>query len=356
MQDVRFGARLAVRIRSLVLLAIVLDLPVLARVAKALTPEPLVESLEIDGVPVEISLPARGEAWPAFVFVTGAHPLRRREPVVQRLARALARAGYLAVVPDLPGLGDGELTQRTTEAAVAVTGATAARPDVRDGRVALVGASAGASIALLTAARPELESRVSLVAAITPFADLEKIVCLATTRRYEETSGFVEYGVTPLLRRAVARSLVASLPECDDRERLLAVLGGIEDDSDPLDELQVQLDGPEAHALVRLLTNSDPARFSELYRMLSPDLLAVVRRLSPVASVGTLSAPVELAVPPRDPYFPFAEAQLLADSLANVRLTVTTTLDHTRPKASLKGLRDLARFDRFVLRSLATAA
>lgn len=335
-----------------------MDLPVLARAVRGLTREPKVESLVVAGVPVEISHPARGGPWPAFVFVTGAHPARRNEPVVQRLARGLARSGYLAVVPDLPGLGEGELTSRTLAAAAAVTEATVVRPDVRGSRVALVGASVGASIALLLAERPEFARRVSLVAAIAPFADLEKMLCLATTRRYAENGGFVEYEVATLMRRAVARSIVAALPEGPDREALLEKLGGIEEEFDPLQRLQIDIGAlhPEARALVRLLTNTDPNRFADFYRELSPRLLAIAEELSPMAAAGKLVAPVELAVPPHDPYFPFAEAQTLADSLPNVRLTVTSTLDHTRPSGSLTDLRDLARFHGFVVRGLATAA
>src|SRR5919204_2919333 len=123
----RLAARAMARARSLILLSIVMDVPVLARTATALTRRPRVENLDVEGVPVEVTCPAGGGPWPAFVFVTGAHPLRRKEPVVQRVALGLARAGYVAVVPDLPGLGSGELTVRTLEAAAAVIEAAAAR-------------------------------------------------------------------------------------------------------------------------------------------------------------------------------------------------------------------------------------
>jgi len=229
----------------------------------------------------------------------------------------------------------------------------------RERRVALAGASTGASIALIAAARPELTRHVSLVAAVAPFADIERIACLATTRSYEEDDGaMVEYAVTALLRRAVARSLVACLRDARDRDLLLDRIGTIEEESDALEALEVELDGlgPETQTVVRLLTNRDPARFRDFYGALPPDMLSTLRELSPLAQATSLAVPVELAVPPQDPYFPFREASTLAESLPNVRLTVTSTLDHTRPTASLRGLRDLARFDGFVVRTLAGAA
>ncbi len=150
--------------RTFVLLAVVLDVPVLARLVSRLTTEPRVETLDIDGVPTELVLPAAEGRWPAFHFVNGAHPERRQEPIVRRVTHGLARAGFVVALPDLPGLGEGELTPRTFDAARAVTQMLVERPEVRDGRVALAGVSAGAGIALVTAGgslarRPHLGGR-----------------------------------------------------------------------------------------------------------------------------------------------------------------------------------------------------
>jgi acetyl esterase/lipase len=352
-----FQARLSARIRAAALIPIVMDLPGLAGTARALTADPRIEQFEIDGVPVTVTRPAAEGPFPAWVFVTGAHPLRRREPVVQRLAEGLARSGYVTFVPDLPGLGDGQLTRRTLDAAVAVIEATVARPDVR-GRTALVGASAGASVALLAGARPELDDRISIVVAIAPFADLRKILCLATTRRYEHHGEFAEYEVPTLLRRAVGRSLVAALSPSPEREALLTRLGTIDDeDHDPFEALGLEDRTTGVTApLIELFANRDPARFDELFDALPAEVCSAIEDLSPLAAAGQVGAPVELAVPPEDPYFPSGEARALADSLPNVRLTVTATLDHTRPMASLRRLGGLRKFEAFVVRGLAAAA
>ena len=333
-----------------------MDLPGLAAAARALTADPRTEQLEIDGVPATLTRPPADGPFPAWVFVTGAHPLRRREPVVQRLAEGLARSGYVTLVPDLPGLGDGQVTRRTLDAAVAVVEATVKRPEVR-GRTALVGASAGASIALLAGARPELADRISVVAAIAPFADLRKILCLATTRRYEHEGEFAEHEVPTLLRRAVGRSVVAALSESPAREALLSRLGTIEDeDHDPFEAFGTEEpSGGVTGPLIRLFANRDPARFDELYDALPDEVCSAIEELSPLAVAGQIRAPVELAVPPVDPYFPSGEARALADSLPNVRLTVTATLDHTRPMASFRRLGGLGKFEGFVVRGLAAA-
>jgi hypothetical protein len=65
-----------------------------------------------------------------------------------------------------------------------------------------------------------------------------------------------------------------------------------------------------------------------------------------------MRARVELAVPPLDPYFPPGETRTLAGSFPNARLTVTSALDHTRPKLSPRRLADFASFGGFVFRTL----
>jgi pimeloyl-ACP methyl ester carboxylesterase len=348
---------LGIRMRTLGVLSLVLNRPLLSRLTRGCTRDPRVESIEVGGVPVSIYRPHGDGPWPAIMFVTGAHPLRRKEPVVERVAEGLARAGYLVVLPDLPGLGVGELTTRTVDAAAAVAETAVSLDDPRDGRIALIGASTGASIGLLLAARDDLGDRISLVSAISPYADLRKMVCLATTARYANGSAYQEYAVTNLLRRAVARSMIVTLADGGERERLLAQIGDILEDDNPFARLPAQADtlSAEARAIMRVLENRDAARFDELFAELPSDLRAVIERLSPLSVAADVRAPVELAVPPNDPYFPLDEAEGLARSMPNVRLTVTAALDHTRPGVSRKHLGALRDFDRFVVRTLAGA-
>ena len=347
-------------LRAGILLANVLDVRGLGTTVGWFTREPRRVNAHIEGVSVEIIRPGGRGPWPAWVFVNGAHPLRRREPVVERLADGLARAGFVVVNPDLPGLGEGEITHRTLDAAIEVTEAVTSMPDVQEGQVALCGASAGASLALLVAQQPALAHRITVVAAVTPWADLEKIVFLATTGQYEEHGLLAPYPVTPLLRRVIARSMVAALVPGDDQERLLGLLRQLDDgDLDPREALS-RIDGialrPETNGLLDLLANDDPSRFAELYAALSPEVLTLVETLSPLTRASATRAAVELVRPPVDQYFPLAEAHALAESIPHARLTVTSTLDHTRPSMTLNHVADFTNFIRFVIRGLAAAS
>ena len=345
--------------RAITVLSTTIDTPGLTWFVKAVTGDPRVAEQPVAGVPATIVRPAGEDPWPAVVFVNGATRRGRRHPDVQRLARGLGRAGYLVVVPDLPGLRLGEITDETVAAAVRVARATANRADAKDGRVAFMGVSVGTTLALLAAQRPPLAERVSVVAGIAPFTDLRKVARLATTGVYPVGRRTVRYTARDYLSLAVARSLAAGLPPGRDRRRLLAELEAVDDDAE--NPLSILRDGTpsrlgrRARAVVRLLANRDPHRFERLYAALPRATKDGIERLSPVRRARRLTAPVELATAPRDDYFPVAESRALARRAPDVRLTVTRTLEHAIPAPSLADVADLFRFDAFVVRVLAKA-
>ncbi len=161
---------------------------------------------------------------------------------------------------------------------------------------ALIGASTGAGLAILAAGDPRLVSRVTAVAAVGPFASLRNVLQLATTGHYDDRP----YLAAPLLARAAARSLAASAP------------------GDP--------------AVPSLLANRNPRRFDELFEALAPETRALVWELSPIARIGDVRAPIELASSPTDPFFPVEESLALATAGRDVRLTVTRALLHVKPR------------------------
>jgi pimeloyl-ACP methyl ester carboxylesterase len=338
---------------AVTVLATAIDTPVIGWLAREVTRDPRVEEVRIAGQEATLARPGAGKTWPAVVFVNGATERGHLHPDVQRLARGLARAGFLVVVPDLPGLRRGEITVRTLAATIGVARTTAARRDVRKGRVGFVGVSVGSSLALCAAEDASLAGRVSAIAGIAPYADLEDVALLATTG-YVRTGGrLVPYDADDFVQLAVGRSLAASIPAPRDRERLVRFLATIPNErDDPLRGLGSQGLGPQGRALVRLLRNRDSRRFDALWRALPPAVLAAARRLSPAAAVGRLDVPVELATSPTDKYFPVAESRLLAARSNRVHVTVTGSLSHAIPEPSLGSLGAALAFDGWAVRGL----
>jgi pimeloyl-ACP methyl ester carboxylesterase len=347
------GSWTTAQLRAVAVLSTTEKTPVLAWTVRAVTSEPRIEETFVGGAPSTVVRPGRGDGpWPAVVFVNGATRAGRHHEKVQRLARGLARGGFLVVVPDLPGLSLGEITPQTADATVRAALATADRTDVRDRQIALYGVSVGATLALLAAERPALRGRVTVVGGEAPWVDLERVIRLATTGFYNGE----RYETDPYVRLAIARSLAAGLAPSGGRSRLVGTLESVDDDNaTPLARLKAARYRGDVAALVRLLLNREPRRFATLYARLSARERAHVVALSPLVKASRLQMRVELATAPHDKYFPPAESRALARAAPNVRVTVTSTLDHAVPNFSFGDLADLARFDAFVVRFLRSA-
>lgn len=353
-----FSTWIGAQARAVIVLGQVLETPVLTDVAGALTREPRESEEVVAGVPTSVYRPGRGSAWPAIVFVNGVTRRGRHHATVRRLARALARSGYLTLVPDPPGLGVGELTTRTLARLVAVAEAATRRSDA-DGRIAFIGVSAGGSLGLLAASNPLLCRRVTVIAAVAPYTDLVDVVRLATTGSHVERGVVVRYRTDPFVGLVAARSLAAALPRGPDRSTLLEELRRVPDASAaPLARFRAGRPGrlgPRGRALTALLANRDPRRFDALFAALPPSVRAASRRLSPILVAPRLCAPVELLSGPHDKYFPPAESRALVRVAPHARLTISSTLQHVDLHPSVRGLADLARLDGVVVRTLRAA-
>jgi dienelactone hydrolase len=348
------------QLRAVIVLSTTLHTPVLSWTTRQLTDEPRIGEVEIAGNPATLARPGTNGPWPAIVFVNGATRLGRREPEVQDLARGLARAGFLVLVPDLSDLKEGVLSERTVEATVTAARAVAARPDVQGGRVGFVGVSLGGTLALLAAESPELAGQISVVAAIAPYTDLKEVIRLATTGYQRDGDLLIRHPTDPYVGLAVARSLAAALTPSDVQWELVARLAAIgDDDPDPLAGFRTSPPSglpPEAESVVALIANRDPRRFDELYAALPVGVRSAIAGLSPLARARQLQAPVELASAPQDKYFPVSQSRALVEEAPNARLTVTQAFAHVIPKPSLAHPLELVRFDGWVLRSLRDAA
>ncbi len=260
------------------------------------------ERARIAGIDALVARPANG-AGPVIVYVNACTPLGIEQPEVGRLLGGFARAGFVAVAPELPRVKDGEVTLATVDALVAVAAAS-------DRRVTLIGASTGAGLAIIAAADPRLAGRVTAVAALAPYASLRSLLQLGTTGWYAGRP----FKASSLVAKATTRSLVAVAP------------------GDP--------------AVAALLENADPGRFDALYAALAPETRALVEELSPLARIGDVVAPVELVASPSDRFFPVDEARALQRAGRDVRLTVTDGLEHVRPRLRPGLVRVLLALDR----------
>jgi acetyl esterase/lipase len=338
-------------------LAAAWDVPLVGRVVRSLAGAPRVEESKVGGVPATVYRPGRGEGpWPAVVAIPGVTRRGRHHPAFVGLGRGLASVGRLVVVPEPDGLPQGELTASTVRDALAVTSAVLGRSDVGGRRIALAGASGGATLALRVAAAAEIRSRVSVVLALAPVCDLAEAVRFATTGRRRADGGLVPFETRDFFRLVCARSLVAALPAGGSREELLRGLRSLPDyGRDPLGKLRrMPAQGlDEGAAAVRdLLANEAPERFDELLEALPAEARASLDALSAVAGAREVDAAVELVVARSDKYVPLADALAFVAVRPGTRLTVLESLEHVVPRLAVRDLRDLARLDAALVRTL----
>jgi pimeloyl-ACP methyl ester carboxylesterase len=346
---------LRAQVDAAAVLGATLDIPGTSILARRANTPPTQDDV-LAGVPVTIVRPAGAPPWPALVFMNGATPDGRTHPMVLRLSIALARTGHLVFIPDLPGIAGGELSPATLATSIAFGQEAAGTPEAAHGRVALVGVSIGASLALLTAADPTVAGHVSAVVCVAPYSDLARVMLLATTGVYRDGAEVFPYPVPPYLPVGLARSLAAMLPLTPATAALSNELRNTDPASPAaLDfpESAFREAGDEAMTLFRVLKNRDPAHFDELYAALPAEIRSTVEDLSPVKAAPRLQAPVEIATAPRDTYFPVAESRALVASSPHVRLTVTSLLAHATPRLSPRYLAELGHLNGFFVRALA---
>ena len=341
--------------RALVALSPVLEAPVLTPAVEAVTGEPRLADTVVAGNPALVARP-RGEGpWPALFFVNGVVTEGRELPEVRRIAEGLARAGYLVVVPDLPGLRRGEIRPETVHETLEVAREISERPDAREGGVGLLGVSTGATLALIAAGDGELAQRVSVVAGVAPYTDVRTVLSTATTGYYRAASGeMVPYEVDPFLAGAITQSLVSTLPPSRDRDTLLDELEEV-DRLRPEFLAELSAMGPEAASVAELLGNRDPDRFDGLYAGLPDGVRTKMEELSPLAGERRLDVPVELISGPRDKYFPVSESRAVVRIAPQARVTVSEALDHVELSSSARDLPSLLLIDGFLVRSLREA-
>lgn len=328
--------------------------------ARRLLGEPIGEEAEVGGIGATVFRPARGTGpWPTAVLYPGVTREGRRHAAFVGFGRALAATGCLAVVAEPDGLAVGELTGETASQALAAAEAVAARRDVAGGRVALVGVSGGATLALCAAAAGGLSHRVTSVLVMAPVCNLQEALRFVTTGFRREDGAFVPFATRSFFQLVSARSVVASLPRGGDRDAALELLRSLPDyGPDPLEALgglAESTSDPGVRATLDLFGNRDPERFDELFEAIPSVARASLTSLSAVRGAAQIAAPVELVVAREDKYIPLSDALAFVSSCPTARLTILDSLQHAVPHFAVEAARDLARLNGAVVRALAAA-
>ena len=310
-------------------------------------PEKTLMGKLIDGpIVTAVTVPAKGGAVRADLYrpakkgrhfplllVHGVNPTGKDDPQLVLLAKDLARAGFLVLVPDITGLKTLHLrisdAEDVLESFLYLINTGYAWP-----RGGMVGISYGAGPVLLAAADARARDKVSVVSTFGGYYDLRDVLLFILTGTYEYGGqrGYIRPD-TSLRWMFVYRNLDL-LRSTADREKFKKIIEKQNQFEAAASDALAKTLGPEGRALYDFLVNTDQERFAPLYEKLPLTMRELVYQLSPARAVRYIKADFIIAHGTDDYAVPFTESKRLADAVddkSRARLALLPQFMHVEP-------------------------
>jgi dienelactone hydrolase len=313
-----------------------------------LTKPPVVQKVKYptcDGeVEGDLYRPSGEGPHPGIVVCLGVVPFGVDHPQVPVLGKALARAGFAALLYWSPAMRDLRLDPEDIENISLAYHWLIQQPYVDAARSGLLGTCVGGSFALMAAASPLIRDHVTFLSAYAPYSSLWTFARDVASGTRSCGDGCEPWRVDPLTRKVFVHSMTAFLePHEAERFRNAFANGG-----GSLDDQNLSADGQAVHSLLTALDQDDAE--TALHR-----LPAILREhldaLSPVNYLKDIHAPLIILLHDRgDQVIPVGESQRLRaalDERAGVHYTEMQFqhLDPVKAKLPLFRLvRELGKF------------
>ena len=331
------GSRLA----SAHLLALDLVAPGWVPTVHTLTREPVA----FDGGTADLYRPG-GSPRGGLVLVPGLSRQGKDHPAFQRLARSLARAGFLVLAPDFPGLRAFHVAESDVRAIVRAVQVLRAKGGSPTG---ILGFSFGAGPALLAAADPAIRDQVAVVGSFGGYWNLANVIGFITTGWFEEDGQWRQAAQQPYNRWKLLAALVPYVADPGERAQLQRLAE--RKLANPDEDVRAELGrlGVEGWRLLALVENRQRDRTANLLASLTPAMRERFQRLSPSTAVGGVRARLLIAHGRNDDSIPYTESVGLACAAPNLgRLVIFDGFTHAFPseggwRSRLRQTRDLER-------------
>lgn len=185
-------------------------------------------TIERDGkrLPATFAVPAshRGDL-PGWIVLGGVTSMGRFHPQLTRFSQALAASGAGVIVPEVPEWSDLRLTPGLTVPTVqAALCALDQRPEVRRGKVGLIGVSFGAPQAAIASSHEDLAERIAAVVAFGGYCDLERTLRCQLTGLHEWEGVTRRIDPDPYGRWVLASNYLTEVPGCEEAADVAASL------------------------------------------------------------------------------------------------------------------------------------
>jgi dienelactone hydrolase len=301
----------------------------------SLRPAPVVEevSFEVDGKTVVADLyrPARDGKRPGIVLSHGVAARGRNDPRLMNFADALARAGFVALVPEFTNMKEFRVRPTDIDELIASFEYLWLSPHVRTERIGLFGFSYAGGLAALSAADPRISDRVRFCFLLGAHCDLTSVVRYATTGMFRVEDEWVYLEPRATGKWAFLLNSIDLIEDEGDRELLSTIAERKFDDEDAdVSDLALGL-GDEGRGAYELMVNTDPERTSGLVAEMSERVREYFAELSPNGQLRDVRAHMILVHGRDDHLIPYTETLALAEQLppeASVNLQVIESFVH----------------------------
>ena len=300
-------------------------------VAANVTPPPRVEDgvEPIGGLDMRVTwwIPGWGSLHPAVMLVNGATDKGNDDPETRRLGEALARAGYMVMLPEFPFIKDGRLERDATSILDAAFARAIARPETKGMAVGAFGFSVGGGMLLAAASRPGALSGASYIGALGVYFDLDTYLASVLSLTQRRNGALEPWDADAEVRLRLPVAAAEAVADAGDRERITAELratGGHLTGEPPAGL------GAEGSALWRALSATDYEIALERLHLLPASLREVFDSLSPRTTWSSLRPPVFWLHDVGDRFEPVSEAETAAATAHDgpTRFQRTALLSH----------------------------
>ena len=300
-------------------------------VAAYLTPPPRVEDgvEPIGALDMRVTwwIPGWGSQHPAVMLVNGATDKGNDDPETRRLGEALARAGYMVMLPEFPFIKAGRLERDATSILDAAFARAVARPETKGMAVGAFGFSVGGGMLLAAASRPGALSSASYIGALGAYFDLDTYLASVLSLTQRRAGAQEPWDADAEVRLRLPVAAAEAIADLNDRDRVTSELRGTGGrlSGEPPSGI-----GAEAAALWRALAATDYDIALERLRVLPASLREVFNSLSPRTTWSALRPPVFWLHDVGDRFEPVSEAETAAATphAGSTRFQRTALLSH----------------------------
>jgi pimeloyl-ACP methyl ester carboxylesterase len=251
-----------------------------------------------------------------LLLVHGVNTAGKDDEQLVLLAKDLARAGFLVLVPDFEGMKT--LRIRISDAEDILQSFLYLSREEHAGPLGgMLGISYGAGPMLLAAADPRIRDKVSVVTTFGAYYDLRTVLSIELTgaSEYGGLRGYVRSKAP--LRWMVAYRNLDLLRQPDDRETLRKIIELRNKYENAAAASLARSLGPEGRAIYAFLVNTRQERFSPLYENLPLTVREYVYRISPARAIRYITASFIVIHAIDDQFVPYTESVRLAEAVGD---------------------------------------